>query len=78
MIPGRRTVKISYNAGYSTIPADLEQSILVLVDHWYNSFDKHLWHQKSKGVEDQRIDYELDIPKTVTSTWDTYKKLVNA
>lgn len=45
--------KVEYNAGYATIPADLEQACIDLVTHYYNT-------RTQKGIKSERIgDYSI-------------------
>ena len=71
---GIQTIQVIYNAGYATIPDDLENAILILVDYWYKSYDAHRFVVTSVGVDDQRIAYERGIPKQVLDMVAPYAK----
>ena len=62
---GVQTIQVVYNAGYAAIPDDLENAVLMLVDFWYKSYDAHRFGVTSVGVADQRIAYELGIPRQI-------------
>lgn len=72
--PGVQTIKVVYNAGYAVVPDDLENATLMLVDFWYKSYDAHRFGVTSVGVADQRIAYELGIPKQVRDMVSAYVK----
>lgn len=63
-------------AAIRVVPSDIENAILILVDFWDQSFDAHRFGVKSVGVMDQRIAYELGIPKQVKEMLLPYVKRV--
>lgn len=71
-----QTIKLDYIAGYATVPNDLENAIIILVDWLYKSYDDHKWGVTAVGVADQRISYELGIPKQVKEQLTPYIKKV--
>lgn len=71
---GIQTIQVIYNAGYATVPGDLENAILILVDYWYKSYSAHRFGVTSVGVDDQRIAYERGIPKQVLDMVAPYAK----
>jgi uncharacterized phiE125 gp8 family phage protein len=50
---GFDNIKVVYNAGYSTIPFDLEQAVLDLIALKYNSRDKDRLGVKSRSIDGQ-------------------------
>jgi len=60
---GVQTILGTYNGGYVGVPEDLENAVLELIDFWNQSFDAHRFGVRSVGVGEQRIAYELGIPK---------------
>ena len=73
---GIQTIKITYNAGYVTVPSDLEQGVLILISVMYKNYKDHRYGVTSVGIDDQRIAYETTVPKIVKELWDPYRKKI--
>jgi hypothetical protein len=72
---GYNNLKITYNAGYSTVPSDLELACLSLV-FWYDRLrtaDDIGKTTKSKG--DESFSMSQEMPKDVRDTINRYKRV---
>jgi hypothetical protein len=68
-----KSIKLTYSAGYSTIPYDLQQAVKELVQFWYQrSTDKRVGVQ-SQTAGNTTKSYESDIPKSVKAVLDAYR-----
>lgn len=71
---GKRAVKVSYTAGYATIPDDLKQSATMLVSAWFIRA-----RQGADGISSESIaDYSVSfgpkrLPPAVRSVLDFYR-----
>jgi hypothetical protein len=71
---GRRNIKVTYQAGYATVPSDLEQACLMLVDYLYMHYNDRRIGVSSKSKNGENISYIDKIPEFVKSILDNYKK----
>jgi hypothetical protein len=71
---GHKNIRMTYYAGYATIPDDLEQVCLKLVKAGYDKNEG----VKSESLGPHSITYfdKLDIPDDIKSTLDVYKNWV--
>lgn len=58
-------VKIEFQAGYTTLPADLKHAILLMIGHWYNA-------REAVVVNDSRA-VAIELPFGVQSIIDRYR-----
>ncbi len=67
------SIKLSYAAGYSTIPYDLQLATKELVQFWYfRKLDKRVG-KRSQTAGDTTQSYEPDIPSNVQTILDKYR-----
>ncbi len=71
-VTGLQTIQVTYNAGYATVPNDLEMVTLILSDVWYKGFADHRFGVSGTSVGDKSITYETDIPKQVKNRLSSY------
>lgn len=73
---GFQNVKVIYNAGYATIPADLEQATIELVAQKFNSYDKIRQGIVSRTIEGETVRFFLGelFPET-KAVLDRYRKI---
>ena len=70
---GLKNIKVVYNAGYATIPANLEQACIELVSMKYNT--KESEGIKSEKIGSYSVSYsEAEIPATIKATLTKYIK----
>lgn len=73
---GRNNMKVEYNAGYSTIPADLEQAVLELVAQKYHGYDKIRQGIQSRSFEGESVQFFLkELYPETKAVLDKYKKV---
>ncbi len=71
---GRRIIKITYTAGYTSIPNDLSNAMIELVNYWYDKFTNKRYGVKSVGDTSRQITYTDDIPLDVQAIVRLYRK----
>jgi hypothetical protein len=69
---GVQNIKITYQAGYSTVPADLEEIALMLVEYLYQHRNDRRSGIKSKSKSGENIAYMETIPPNITSLLGPY------
>ena len=70
---GLANVEVSYTAGYSTIPADLEQACLETCASWYKR--RMRTDEVSKSIQGEVITFSTDkFPKAAQAILDTYAR----
>ena len=70
---GLKNIKVVYNAGYETIPANLEQACIELVSMKFNT--KETDGIKSEKIGSYSVSYsEAEIPATIKATLTKYIK----
>jgi hypothetical protein len=57
--PGAQNVVITYDAGYSTVPADIEQACIALCGNWFRYKDRI--GKSSEGIEGQSISFSANM-----------------
>ena len=62
---GIRNIKVVYNAGYSSVPAEIEEACLWWVDNLYTMRDNRSINTKSKGKNNENTTYRDDLPDVV-------------
>jgi hypothetical protein len=72
---GSRNVQISWTAGYSSVPADIEQAAIHLVSARFREKDRI--GQASKVVAGETVSFSIkDMPADVAAMLGNYKKVV--
>ena len=75
-IRGRKATKITYHAGYSTIPADLAHAVKLISAKEYKIQDKRLTGTLSQQVGDMTITMEVEaIPKNALEILNRYRRM---
>lgn len=72
---GAKTIKVVYNAGYATIPDDLKQACIAIVDYYYKAFRDHRFGDGGETTVDYTISYIHGIPTEAKKLCDKYKRL---
>jgi hypothetical protein len=73
--PGIKNVVITYTAGYSTVPSDVERGVIDLVVWRYRERDRVA--QRSKNVGGENVTFMVDaIPPTTQAVIDSWRKPV--
>lgn len=73
---GMLNCKVVYNAGYTTIPDDLEQACIELVGFKYKAIE-HLDQQSKQLAAGETVTFiTKDIPQTVKVVLNHYKKVI--
>lgn len=70
---GRKTISIEYNAGFTSIPEDLQSSVVECVAWLYNRLPGNGVGIKTESVGDVSITSELGLPVSIKTVWDDYK-----
>lgn len=74
---GNANVVVVYTAGYATIPYDLEQACIGLVQYWMG--DRQRNGEVSRSMGGQTISYsQKDMPEWVKTTLMQYRRVVPA
>ena len=70
-----RNLKVTYIAGYITIPYDLQQACLEIIAYFYKNSEENRFGVVSRTVGDGSMTVETtDIPKSAMRTLRKYKK----
>lgn len=72
---GSQNIKIVYVAGFATIPADLEDACIMLVEIRYGKKNDRSIGRTSSGKQGESISYVDGWPQEVISILDSYKVL---
>lgn len=71
----KANVEIHYTAGYTTIPADLEEACIELVGYKYR--ERNRIGEASKAMAGETTSYNIrDLPETVRTILNQYKRVV--
>ena len=74
-ISGVKNLKVTYIAGYITIPYNLQQACLELIAYFFKNSDENRFGVVSRTVGDGSLTVETtDIPKSALKTLRKYKK----
>lgn len=73
---GVRNIKVSYTAGYTTIPADLELIAIKLVSFLYNK--RFSDGASSESIGEGSVTYEASIPKDIQDSLVPWVKQVES
>ncbi len=73
---GRRSVKITYSAGYSTVPSDLQRAVKLITAKAWKMQDLQMTGQISQQVGDKTVTYEPDAwPKEAIEIVGRYRRI---
>lgn len=72
---GFNNIKVVYNAGYSTVPKDLENACLWLISYYHKMRDSGDIGRTSKGKGDESITILQEAPKMVTDAILRHKRM---
>ena len=74
-LPGVRNLKVTYTAGYVTIPYDLQEAALELCAFYWDNFESKLFGKVAITLADGSIRQETtNIPRSVLKILDLYKR----
>jgi len=72
---GLKNVKITYTAGYSSVPYDLQQACLGMVGLYFHHTDEKMLAVQSRSVGDGSVTVNTDkVPKWVEDILNGYKR----
>lgn len=71
---GEMVLKITYTGGYSTVPADLEMSAIMLTIHWYEEFKNHRIGLASASNEAGSSSYLGSVPQYCQDVIGRYRR----
>lgn len=66
---GRRNIRVSYTAGYATLPADVVQAANVIVAEWYTRAKQLKSGQSQAEVASENLGYESQAYHKQASDW---------
>lgn len=73
---GRRSVKITYSAGYATVPSDLQRAVKLIAAKAWKMQDLQMTGQISQQVGDKTVTYEPDSwPKEAAEILHRYRRI---
>lgn len=73
---GRRSVKITYSAGYATMPTDLQRAVKLICAKWWKSQELLLSGQYQQSVGDKTVTLDADAwPKEALDILQRYRRL---
>lgn len=73
---GRRVVKVIYTAGYATVPADLSQAIVELVQWlWGRQRSQSVGIRVSRGIDGVETEHELTMPLATQRALERYRRI---
>lgn len=72
---GYNNLKITYTAGYATIPSDLENACLWMVTYYHKMRESGDIGRTSKGKGDESINILQEAPQDVKNTIMRYKRV---
>ena len=70
---GSMVVRVEYTAGYATIPADLEDACVMLVEHRYRMKNDRRLGRTSSGKQGESISYTETWPQEVLDLLEPYR-----
>jgi len=71
---GLRQIKVTYNGGHETIPADLERAAQEVIAFWLQKGKDRLYHVTSTELGDGQVQgIRFDIPETAAQVFDSYR-----
>jgi hypothetical protein len=72
---GVKNVKVTYTAGYSTIPYDLEQACLGIVGIYFHHTDEKMLSVQSRSLGDGSVTVDLNrMPQWIFDILNIYKR----
>lgn len=72
---GDRNIKVTYIAGYSPIPPDLEMACLMLTEYYYQIRSDRRNGIKSKSKNGENISFTESIPEPIRKLLENYIRL---
>lgn len=73
---GRRSVKITYSAGYATVPSDLQRAVKLICAKAWKVQELQMIGQISQQVGDKTVTYEPDAwPKEAAEILGRYRRI---
>lgn len=71
---GNQNIKIVYEAGYSSVPYDIEDACLFMVDFLYTVKQDRRISVSSKSKNGESAQFRDDLPKHITDILDRYAR----
>ena len=71
---GIRVLKIVYEAGFDTVPYDIENACLFLVEWYYNKQSDKSIAQDSKGKNGENVKFLTQWPQWLTDQLEPYRR----
>jgi uncharacterized phiE125 gp8 family phage protein len=72
---GFRNIKVAYSAGYSIVPADIQNSVCWIVSYYYQMRDNKDIGRTSKGKGDESTQILQELPPDVKQTISRYARM---
>jgi hypothetical protein len=72
---GFSNVQLVYTGGYTTIPYDLEQACLQLVEWWYRHNQRQDIGRTSSSKMDESVGVLAEVPKHIIQVLEVYKRI---
>lgn len=72
---GARVVKVTYVAGYTTVPYDMERAVQDLAFYWYKQRTDKGIGVLSRSTEGRTVTYNQEVPQQIKDVFDVYRKV---
>jgi uncharacterized phiE125 gp8 family phage protein len=72
---GYCNIKVVYNAGYASVPSDLENAALWFVSYYHKMRDAGDIGRTAKGKGDESVTILQDAPKDIMDTINLYRRI---
>lgn len=72
---GQKNIQLISTCGYTTIPYDLEQACLQLIEWWYRHNERQDIGRTSMGKGDENVGVLAEVPKHILQVLDGYKRI---
>jgi len=73
---GKRIVKVVYTAGYATVPADLAEAVVELVNWlWGRQRNQSVGIRVSRGLDGVETEHELTMPLATQRALERYRRI---
>lgn len=69
----RQSIRVSYTAGFTEVPADVENACIMLVELYYRMKNDRRIGRESQSKAGEDITFVDGLPKAVTDVLDNYK-----
>lgn len=77
-LKGRKAIKVTYSAGYATVPADLSYAVKLIVAKQFKVAEKKLFAEGTQRVGDiTTVLSQDDFPKDAMRILDSYRRVAD-